>query len=33
MEKNIATLIDRMVTDCKLIVRNPTRLVGRQRDV
>ena len=26
MEKNIATLIDRMVTDCKLIVRNPTRL-------
>lgn len=33
MEKNIATLIDRMVTDRKLIVRNPTRLSWGDREM
>lgn len=33
MEKNIATLIDRMVTDRKLIVRSPTRLSWGDREM
>ena len=33
MEKNIATLIDRMVTDRKLIVRSPTRLSWCDREM